>query len=346
MKTKNHIITTSLLAIAKFYIATFACLLSFNVTAWQRISAFAFILVTLFLLPSQHRQIKIPPKVAQDRKIPFPIPSPALYPVNRGGLPPPELSAEGIDIVDVSSAVPIYEKNAQLRLHPASTTKIMTALVVLDHFPVTSVVEVNTVIKSGKTMGLIKGERLTVESLLYGLVVDSANDAAYTLAEHYPGGVEAFVEAMNKKAQSLHLVNSHFTNPIGFEEDNHFMTASDLARLSLVAIQNPLLAKIASTRSITVADETYSYFHDLTNVNQLLGKIPGVAGFKTGWTESAGECLVTLFNSKKARYIIVLLGSNKRFPETEKLLSWVEQNISWEPVSKNVSLLEVTPSQQ
>ena len=179
-------------------------------------------------------------------------------------------------------------------------------------------------------MGLVSGERLTVENLLFGTLVQSANDATYALAENYPGGVEKFVEAMNKKAKDLHLVNSTFTNPIGFDDPNHKMTPMDLARLASVALTNKTVAKMVAIPQITVSDVTHTYFHPLTNVNQLLGKIPGVGGIKTGWTAEAGENLVTLVERNGHRVIIVTLKSLDRFSDTGKLIDWVFANYQWQ----------------
>lgn len=297
-----------------------------------RITLYAGIILILLLLPGQndYEKEKLKNDVKKPQTLPFVLPPPSFYPKNLGKLPPPELTAAGVVIVDVDSGVTLYKKNAEEKFQPASTTKIMTALVVLDHYPLDQVIAVTSTKPEGRNMGLIRGERLTVESLLSGLLVHSANDAAYVLAENYPGGIDAFVQAMNDKARDLHLTQTHFTNPTGLEDDNHYMSARDLALLSIVALQNPIFAKIVSIRAITVADVKYMYFHDLTNVNQLLGKIPGVAGLKTGWTENARECLVTLQVKEKGRLLTVLLRSADRFGETEKLLTWVGQNFDWE----------------
>ncbi len=179
-------------------------------------------------------------------------------------------------------------------------------------------------------MGLIPGERITVENLLYGALVQSGNDAAWALAEHYPGGVEKFVEAMNKKAADLHLSNTHFTNPVGFDDPNHIMTAIDLTRLASYALTNKTIVKIVAIPQITISDVTHTQFHPLTNVNTLLGKIPGVAGIKTGWTEEAGENLVTLVERDNHRVIIVVLKSLNRFADTEALINWVFTNYEWQ----------------
>ena len=200
----------------------------------------------------------------------------------------------------------------------------------LDQYKLDDVLTVNKSLEDGsQVMGLVTGERMTVENLLYGALIHSGNDAAFTLAENYPGGLPAFVSAMNRKAKELHLTESNFTNPAGFEDPAHKMTAHDLTLLALAALQNKIVMKMVAIPSITISDVTHTYFHKLTNVNQLLGKIPGVAGIKTGWTEEAGENLVTLVERGGRRLIIVVLHSKDRFGDTTNLISWVFSNFRW-----------------
>lgn len=265
------------------------------------------------------------------RMLPFPTPIPAPYPMNATGVYPGyEISAEGVIVYDLESGVTLYGRNSEEVLSPASTTKIMTALVALEHYDLDEVVTIETVANSGQVMGLVPGEKITVENLLYGALIHSGNDAAWALAEHYEGGVEKFVAAMNEKAAALHLTNTHFTNPVGYDDPIHKMTAVDLSRLSAYALTNKTIAKIVAIPQITISDVDYTRFHSLTNVNALLGKIPGVAGIKTGWTEDAGENLVTLVERNGHRIIIVVLKSLNRFNDTEMLINWVFANYTWQ----------------
>ncbi len=262
---------------------------------------------------------------------PIAAPTPAPYPINRTGIyPGQEVSAVGVVVLDVDSGVYLYKRNEGLQLSPASTTKILTALVALDTYDLDEVVTIKTVANDGQLMKLVPGERITVENLLFGALIQSGNDAAYALAEHYPGGVEKFVEAMNVKAKALHLDNSSFTNPVGYDDPNHKMTPMDLARLGSVALKNKVIAKIVAIPQITVSDVTHTYFHSLTNVNQLLGKIPGVGGIKTGWTEEAGENLITLIERGGHKVIIVVLRSADRFGDTASLIDWIFYAYQWE----------------
>lgn len=267
------------------------------------------------------------------RHLPFVVPTPAPYPTNKTGIYPGlEVSAAGVVVYDVDSGVYLYKRNEEILLAPASTTKILTALVALDNYNLDDVLTVKSLVNDGQDMGLVSGERLTVENLLFGTLVQSANDATYALAENYPGGVEKFVEAMNQKAKSLHLEKSSFTNPVGFDDPNHKMTPMDLTRLASVALSNKTIAKMVAIAQITVSDVTHTYFHSLKNINELLGKIPGVGGIKTGWTEEAGENLVTLVERNGHRVILVVLHSLDRFADTSYLIDWVFGNYQWEEI--------------
>lgn len=310
----------------------------------QAISKISLLLLSLtllffLLLPGQNiyqknLKEKIPPLLDP----PLGIPTPAPYPVNSSGILPPQLSAEAVLVIDLPSQVVLFQKNPQMRLAPASTTKLMTALVALDQYKLDDVLTVEKVFSEGKTMGLAVGDKLTVESLLYGVLVHSANDAAFVLAQNSPGGYDHFIREMNKKAKIFSLENTHFTNPAGLEENAHYTSARDLARLATIALNNPTVAKIVGTPAITVHDVGFTRFYKLENVNALLGKIPGVLGVKTGWTENAGECLITALNKNGKKILVVILGSQDRFGETDTLINWVFGNFNWQimaPSRKN-----------
>jgi D-alanyl-D-alanine carboxypeptidase len=295
--------------------------------------AFLVLLAGLILLYPGGRLPSLIPGASEptSRALSFRVPTPAPYPQNTTGIYPGlEITAGGVVVLDVDSGVFLYKRNEEELLSPASTTKIMTALVALDAYDLDDIVTVGQIVNEGATMGLVPGERITVENLLYGALIQSGNDAAWTLGEQYPGGMEAFVAAMNAKAQALHLTNTHFTNPVGYDDIAHKMTPIDLARLAHVALQNKTIAKMVAIPQITVSDVTHSFFHPLTNVNQLLGKIPGVGGIKTGWTQEAGENLVTLVERGGHRVIVVVLRSQNRFDDTARIIEWIFANHQWE----------------
>jgi D-alanyl-D-alanine carboxypeptidase len=245
----------------------------------------------------------------------------------------PIISAQAALVVDLDSMVPLYEKNPDTPLLPASTTKIVTALVAMDYFSDDAVLTVDGLKIPGQTMGLIRGETLTAKSLLEGLLIYSANDAAEVLAENYVGGRSAFIEAMNVKAKELKLINSHFENPTGFDNGTHYSTARDLIRVSQIAMQNPRFSRIVKIKEETVTSVDGKTKHRLVSTNELLGSVPGVLGVKTGWTEEARENLVTYIERDGHRVMFALLGSQDRFGETKELINWTFTNYKWEEVS-------------
>lgn len=242
----------------------------------------------------------------------------------------PVLSAQAALVIDLPSGVNLYEKNHLSHLLPASTTKILTALVALDAYPLELNLKVGRVKVEGQKMGLAAGQELRAEDLLFGLLVYSANDAAEVLADNYPGGRKAFIDAMNLKASQLSMVDSNFINPSGL--DGNTTTARDLAILSQVAMKNPEFAKIVGTKEITVWDRSGKRAFKLKNINELLGEVPGVLGVKTGWTENARENLVTYIEREDKKIMMVVLGSQDRFGETKELIDWVFANYNWEEV--------------
>ena len=237
--------------------------------------------------------------------------------------PVPQISARNVFILDRNSRMVLYQKSADQKIYPASTTKMLSALVVLDNFDLQKQIIVTKSYPIGQNLNLKPGEILSVEQLLYAMLIESANDAAEILAENFTGGRPAFIDAMNQKAIQIHLDNSHFKNPTGIDEDGHYTTASDLTRLADFALNNPEFSKIVATENAVIAS------HVVTNVNQLLGKVQGVLGVKTGFTDGAGQSLVTYINRGNHPVLIALLGSTDRFGDTEKLIDWVYKNYTW-----------------
>lgn len=251
--------------------------------------------------------------------------SPAPLPVSQN-IPPPAVSAHNIFIIDRLSKNVLFSQNADERIFPASTTKMMTALVTLANYRLSDQITVSQEYKIGQHIGFKSGEKLTVEQLLYALLVQSANDAAEILAENLSGGRQVFIDAMNTKAAEIHLTNTHFSNPSGIDQEGHYSTAADLARLADVALRQSEFAKVVATENAIIST------HVLTNVNQLLGKVPGVLGVKTGFTEGAGQALVTLVERDNHPVILAVLASKDRFTDSLVLIDWVYANFRWTAV--------------
>jgi len=244
----------------------------------------------------------------------------------------PILSSQSVMAIDLDSGVTLYEKDPLRALFPASTTKIATALVVLDEYDLEDVVRIQKPNKEGQSMNLVYGEEITVENLLEAMLIYSANDAAEALAQFYPEGREEFINLMNQKVESLGLINTHFTNPSGFDDPNQFSNVRDLTILSREAIKNVKFLEIVGTKEKEVTDVSGKIVHNLKNTNELLGSVDGVAGVKTGWTEAARENLVTYIRRDGRNIMIAVLGSQDRFGETKELIDWIFENYSWKEV--------------
>lgn len=240
----------------------------------------------------------------------------------------PILSAEGSYIVDKNSFTPIFEKNSTMRLYPASTTKIITALVAYDVYDLNKIITISKIPDEGQMMGLVPGERISVEYLLYGILIHSGNDAAYALAYEY--GYDKFIDLMNKKAQELNMKDTHFENPIGYDSVSQYTTAFDLALSAREILDNKYLSKIVSIKEITISDSDFKYFHALSNINKLLGEVSGIGGVKTGYTEEAGENLVSFYkHGINKEYIIVIMKSEDRFQDSLNAIDWINTNIEY-----------------
>lgn len=247
-----------------------------------------------------------------------------------GNTPVPDVSAKAVFIEDLPTNTILYQKNASSSLPIASTTKIMTALVGTEHFKQNSVLTIgNSASAPGSRVGLVAGETLSFRSILYGMLLNSGNDAAFAVAENYPGGVLGFVTAMNKKVSELNLRSTRFDNPAGFDSPNHFSSAADLAKITEEALKNSYLSRIFATKETSIVSLDKKYSYRLSNLNKLLTKVNGVLGVKTGTTDQAKENLVTLIERDGHKVLVVVLGSDDRFGETTKLIDWVYSNVTW-----------------
>ncbi len=244
----------------------------------------------------------------------------------------PLFSGQGVIAVDLDSGVFLYEKNADSPFFPASTTKIATALVAMDFYSPEQILEVKRIKVKGQKMYLVSGEKISVENLLYGLLIFSANDAAEVLAQNYQGGRDNFIAEMNLKAKQIKLNDTHFTDPTGLGSEGHVSTARDMLRLATVAMQDPIFAKIVATKERLVKSSGGKIVHHLSNINELLRSVEGVLGVKTGWTESARENLITYIERDNRKILIALLGSQDRFGETKELIEWIFDNYQWQEI--------------
>lgn len=238
------------------------------------------------------------------------------------------VSAKAAILMHADSGRVLYEKNADEHMLIASTTKIMTAIVVLEHCELDDLVEVDSRSAGieGSSMYLKAGESYTVEDLLYGLLLVSGNDAASALALHVADSMEEFAELMNAKAAELGMTESSFKNAHGLDEEGHYSTARDMAKLAAYCMGNEDFARIAGTVSHTVGEQT------LVNHNRLLREYDGCLGLKTGYTVAAGRTLVTCAERDGARYVCVTLNDPDDWDDHKALYDWAFDNYSFAEV--------------
>jgi serine-type D-Ala-D-Ala carboxypeptidase (penicillin-binding protein 5/6) len=214
------------------------------------------------------------------------------------------------------------EKSPNLRRPPASLTKIMTALIVLENSRMDEVVTVSAGAsrETGSRIGLKRGDRLKVRDLLAATLIASANDAARALADHLGGNQKAFVKLMNDRARSLKLQNTHFTNACGHDQKGLYTTANDLAILTQRALRNPLFAELVARRTMRITTMKGNRSYSLKNKNRLIGRYPGAKGVKTGTTPRAGKCLVALAERGDTRVFLILMNARHRWQTAPAML--------------------------
>ncbi len=249
-----------------------------------------------------------------------------------------ELTAVSAMAYDTTTESLLYSKQTELKLPIASLTKIMTAVIALENLNLKDEVIVTksaATIGEG-TMGLSTGEKLTVEELLYGLLLQSGNDAGETLAQTSEFGREGYIHLMNKKAEDLGLSNTRFTNPSGLQGDGEqYSTVSELVILTNYAMQNPTFRKIVATYNHKIPATKLHKEFNLFNETNLLTTYPGVRGVKTGFTDEAGMCLVSYLDYNGHQIIAVLLNSQNRREEMASLLDYSLQELGIEPPKRN-----------
>ena len=251
------------------------------------------------------------------------------------------IDANAVLIVETNTGKIIYEKDSTEKNYPASVTKILTAILVIENCNLDDIVTVSQTAISNMPEGyvvapLFNGEQMKVEDLLYALMLKSANDAAYVLAEHVGGSVEGFSKMMNSKAEEIGCKNSHFVNPNGIHNPEHYTTAYDMYLISNYAMKNEEFAKIVSTYKHTLPATNKYHQKDriMENTNAFVNPNSSfynkeVNGIKTGTTIQAGNCLITSFSKDGLNFISVLLGaktSDSKFTETKKMINYSFNN--------------------
>lgn len=247
----------------------------------------------------------------------------------------PNLNARIAVAYDRTSGKVIYGKNENTPTAMASTTKIMTAIVLIENVDLnqSTTISAKAAGTGGSRLGLKKNDQITLNDLLYGLMLKSGNDAAVAIAEYVGGSVDGFADMMNIKAKELGLENTHFVTPHGLDNPEHYTTAYELAKLADYAMKNEVFAKVVGTKVYTVTINGYP--KTITNTNELLGYLNGVNGVKTGFTNNAGRCLVTSVNRDGFEIITVILQADTKKIRTKDSINLIEY------VYKNYELVNI-----
>lgn len=295
---------------------------------WHDLAIINLILIlNLFWLPSfsYWGTYSLDQSVSKNQISQFKIPTPPVVKL----VDKPQTTAQNYILIDVDTNKILTSKNAQDKIYPASTTKLITALTALNIYPLDETITVDEEYLEGQNMGLKLGEKITVKSLVTALLVYSANDAAYTLAKHHPQSIAGFVEQMNLLVKKFNLKNTNFVNVDGLQNENHYSTAYDLSQIGRIAAQNNIVKNTVKNQEMTVSSVDGSIQHYLTSTDELLKTTPEIEGLKTGWTPEAKGCFVGLINLNGHYLISVVAQSDDRFQDTKNILEWAKQNISW-----------------
>lgn len=277
--------------------------------------------------------------------VPFsrpPLPRPAVVKAQRlrplavaSPVPPrPLLSADSYLVIDYNSGQWLASKQPDKKLLPASLTKMVTALVSLNYFPLDEWLTVYRDYPVGQTAELKEGSKLKVRDLISLMLIHSANDAAFVLADNYRRQTgHSLVAAMNSWLKEHRFESTHFANFDGEEDKGHYSTAADMAKIARILLENKFLAFTVRQPAVTVYDnkgQKYSF-----NATDELLKEPGYYGIKTGWTTKAGGCFVSLYRYQKHKLIGVVLHSQDRFADTQRLLKAVAADYRWRSIEFN-----------
>lgn len=296
-----------------------------HVAAVMTVAVFFLLQGSINVERLEHDFLPEPGRVIQFAVTPFPVAVAAT--------PAPDISAHTAVVVDEASGAVLLDKGANQAVSPASTTKLMTALVARATYEPNEVLTVpNLRGISGNTAGLRTGQQYTLEALLEAALIPSGNDAAYTLAANHPAGEEAFIIAMNEKARRLHLTRTQYQNAVGYDHELQQTSAYDLALLGREVLKDELLARIVGTKEATLLDLTGKYPHTVTTTNQLLLTDDRVVGIKTGTTGEAGEVLISQFVLENHPVTVVVMGSTDRYTDTRRIIDWVLQEYIWRTV--------------
>jgi len=244
----------------------------------------------------------------------------------------PIIKAKASIIVDFDSGTILFEQNENEKLQIASITKLMTVILALENANLNDTVTISTKasLTEGSRIWLLQGEQISLGSLVQGALIHSGNDAAVAIAQHVGGDIPTFVGMMNNKAKKLGLYSTHYENPIGFDSIQNYSTVKDLSLLARYVYRKKFVRDTVKIKSKTITSINGKITHEVTTTDKLLDTKLNVLGLKTGHTEGAGLCFISIIaNSKGNKIITVVLNSPDRFGETKKLASWAFRSYTW-----------------
>ncbi len=249
-------------------------------------------------------------------------------------------------VMEINSKRVLHEKNIHNKMFMASTTKILTAITIIENMDLAKKVTVSkeTIGVEGSSIYLEEGEILSVEDLLFGLMLRSGNDCAETLALACSGSIESFAELMNEMALKIGAKDSNFVNPHGLHDDNHYTTAYDLALISAYAIKNPDFERIVSTKKAIIPFTTKETKRVLINKNKMLSNFDGATGIKTGYTKNAGRCLVTSAKRKNLELVCVVLNCYDMWEKSTLLLNNCFDNYKYKSILNSCEFVDFVTS--
>ncbi|MDD4784912.1 MAG: D-alanyl-D-alanine carboxypeptidase [Candidatus Shapirobacteria bacterium] len=242
----------------------------------------------------------------------------------------PKLNTKHYILLDVATNTVILSQNPNSKIYPASTTKLSTALTALNIYPLDEELRIKQEYREGKIMELKLDEKINIRSLVTALLVYSANDAAYTLANHHQKGLSGFIEEMNLINKKYGLKNTNFTNFDGIHNENHYSTVYDLSQIARLAIKSQIVLDTVKQKEIVVEDVNKTIKHELISTNELLGVIPEIEGLKTGWTPESEGSFIALINLNGHYLISVVAQSTDRFADTKNIIEWAKNNVFWQ----------------
>jgi len=263
----------------------------------------------------------------------LPISEPNYIPIFDPTSIQPAIGAKSAIVYDTRSARFLYEKEKDVKLPIASLTKVLSAVIVLENLNLDDIVTISekSIKTDGEKQDLYVGEKISVKNLLKLMLIQSSNDASYALMTHSERQGIDLVEMMNVKAQQLKMFDSYFADPAGLD-DNAFSTAADLVKLIEHSLNYQEIWDISAEKTAIIESSDERIKHTATSTNRLLGLIKDIIGGKTGYTEKAGQCmiLVTAVPGYPSKIVSIVLGSNDRFGDTQKLIEWIRQAYRWQ----------------